>query len=84
MRLPSISAIGLTKRFGSIKAIDDISFDVKNGEYTCILGSTGSGKTTLLRLISGIIQPTEGDIEFQGRRMRRRRGSRGRSVRPPR
>lgn len=69
MRLPSISAIGLTKRFGSIKAIDDISFDVKNGEYTCILGSTGSGKTTLLRLISGIIQPTEGDIEFQGRRM---------------
>jgi ABC-type Fe3+/spermidine/putrescine transport system ATPase subunit len=59
----------LTKRFGPIKAVDDLSFEVRNGEYVCILGSTGSGKTTLLRLISGIIKPTEGVVEFQRRRM---------------
>jgi ABC-type Fe3+/spermidine/putrescine transport system ATPase subunit len=56
--LPSISVRNLTKRFESVKAIDDVSFEVRDGEYLCVLGSTGSGKTTLLRLISGIIKPT--------------------------
>ena len=64
--MPSISVRNLTKRFRSIKAVDDVSFEVRDGEYLCVLGSTGSGKTTLLRLISGIIQPTEGEIFFGG------------------
>jgi len=64
--VPYISVRNLTKRFGPLKAVDDISFEVRDGEYLCVLGSTGSGKTTLLRLISGIIQPTEGGIFFGG------------------
>jgi ABC-type Fe3+/spermidine/putrescine transport system ATPase subunit len=65
----SISVSNLTKRFGRLKAINDVSFEVKDGEYLCVLGSTGSGKTTLLRLISGIIQPTEGEVMFGGIRI---------------
>lgn len=64
--MPSINVSNLTKRFGSLKALDGVSFEVRDGEYLCILGSTGSGKTTLLRLISGIIQPTEGEVAIGG------------------
>lgn len=67
--MPSISVSNLTKRFGGLKALDGISFEVRDGEYLCVLGSTGSGKTTLLRIISGIIQPTEGEVMFGGVRV---------------
>jgi spermidine/putrescine transport system ATP-binding protein len=60
---------GLTKRFSSVKAIDDVSFEVRDGEYICVLGSTGSGKTTLLRVIAGIIESTEGQVFFDGKLM---------------
>jgi len=60
--LPTIQLRNISKRFGSIQALEDITFDVKNGEYLCILGSTGSGKTTLLRTISGIIKPDNGEV----------------------
>jgi len=54
--------VNVTKRFGSITAIDHVNLEIRDGEYICILGPTGSGKTTLLRLIAGIIKPTEGEI----------------------
>lgn len=60
--MPTIQLRNISKRFGSIQALEDITFDVKNGEYLCILGSTGSGKTTLLRTISGIIKPDNGEV----------------------
>jgi ABC-type Fe3+/spermidine/putrescine transport system ATPase subunit len=62
--MPSIRISNLTKRFGHVKALDGVSFDVRDGEYLCVLGSTGSGKTTLLRLIAGLIVPTEGEVLF--------------------
>ena len=64
--MPNLSLTGVTKRFGDIKALDDVTFEVRDGEYLCVLGSTGSGKTTLLRSIAGIVRPEEGGIAFDG------------------
>jgi ABC-type Fe3+/spermidine/putrescine transport system ATPase subunit len=64
--MPSLRLLNVTKRFGALKALDDLTFEVKDGEYLCVLGSTGSGKTTLLRSIAGIIRPDEGEIYIDG------------------
>ena len=60
--MPSLRLLNVTKRFGEVKALDGVTFDVKDREYVCILGSTGSGKTTLLRTIAGLIKPDEGEV----------------------
>jgi ABC-type Fe3+/spermidine/putrescine transport system ATPase subunit len=67
--MPAISLRNVSKHFGSTHALDDVTFDVRDGEYLCILGSTGSGKTTLLRTISGIINPNQGEIIFDGKKV---------------
>ena len=65
--LPSIRLVNVSKAFGRIKAIDDVSLEIGNLEYVCVLGPTGSGKTTLLRLIAGLTSPSTGEIEFDGK-----------------
>ncbi len=67
--MPYLRLLNVTKRFGALKALDDVSFEVKDREYLCVLGSTGSGKTTLLRSIAGILRPDEGDIVLDGERV---------------
>jgi branched-chain amino acid transport system ATP-binding protein len=67
-----LDVVELTKRFGGLTALSDISFFIKRGEIFGILGPNGSGKTTLLNLITGILTPTAGRIvwkssEIQGR-----------------
>lgn len=57
---------GLTRRFGKLTAVDDVSFEVQRGEIRGIIGPNGSGKTTLFNLISGFIKPQSGTIEFHG------------------
>jgi len=54
--------VNVTKRFGSITAIENISLQIKDGEYVCIIGPSGCGKTTLIKCISGIFEPTDGEI----------------------
>ncbi|HDO42389.1 MAG TPA: ABC transporter ATP-binding protein, partial [Candidatus Bathyarchaeota archaeon] len=51
--MPSIRLVNVTKRYGKIVAIKNLSLTVNDGEYLCVLGPTGSGKTTLLKLIAG-------------------------------
>jgi ABC-type Fe3+/spermidine/putrescine transport system ATPase subunit len=63
--------VNVTKRFGRLTAIDNLSLDIKDGEYVCILGPTGSGKTTLLRLIAGNIKPDDGEIYIGGKHVNR-------------
>jgi len=56
----------VTKRFGDIIAVDDVSIDVNEGEFVVLLGPSGAGKTTTLRLIAGLERPDEGEIFIDG------------------
>ena len=57
----------LTKRFGDLLVLDDISFNIKKGEFVCIVGPTGCGKTTFLNLLTRLIEPTSGEILIDGK-----------------
>lgn len=56
----------MSRRFGEVEALRDVSFAVRDGEFFSMLGPSGSGKTTSLRLIAGFDQPTSGDIRLHG------------------
>lgn len=58
---------GLTKQFGGIKAVDDLTMSVEKGQFVGILGANGAGKTTVLNLVTGYFAPTAGTIRFEGR-----------------
>lgn len=57
------------KQFGGLRAVDDVSFTLKQGEIVGLLGPNGSGKTTLINLISGALPATSGDIRLKGMRL---------------
>lgn len=61
-----LSGEKLTRRFGGLKAIDDVSIDVRAGEIVGIIGPNGAGKTTLFNLLSGFMKPTQGVVTFDG------------------
>jgi ABC-type multidrug transport system ATPase subunit len=78
----AIELTGLTKRFGSFTAVDDLSLQVNRGEIFGLLGPNGSGKTTTINMISGLSRPTSGSITVLGidvlaepRRIRRSLGT---------
>jgi ABC-type Fe3+/spermidine/putrescine transport system ATPase subunit len=58
---------GLTKEFGDLVAVDDVSLDVEEGSFVTIVGPSGCGKTTILRSITGLETPTSGEIRLEGR-----------------
>ena len=64
---PAIRLTGLTKKFGTVNAVDHVDLDIAEGEFFSMLGPSGSGKTTVLRLIAGFEQPSAGTIELFGR-----------------
>ena len=64
----AISARNVTQRYGevgaphAVLALDDVSLDIRRGEFLCLLGPSGCGKSTLLNIIGGLIAPTEGTV----------------------
>jgi len=56
----------LTKYFGDLHVLDDVSFNIKKGEFVCVVGPTGCGKTTFLNLLTKIYTPTSGDLYIDG------------------
>jgi ABC-2 type transport system ATP-binding protein len=62
----AIEVIGLTKRFGAVSAVDDLSFALPAGRVTGFLGPNGAGKTTTLRMLLGLVRPTAGRALFSG------------------
>ena len=66
----SIKVKGLTKKFGSFTAVDNISFEVKEGEIFGFLGANGAGKTTAMRILCGLSRPTSGEGTVAGYNIR--------------
>ncbi len=65
-----VSLEKITKEFGSVMAVDQVTLTIADGELLTLVGPSGCGKTTLLRLIAGLDQPNEGEILFDGKRVR--------------
>lgn len=63
---PKVQVRSLTKKFGDLLVLNDISFDVQPGEFLCIVGPTGCGKTTFLNSLTKLYQPTSGEILLDG------------------
>jgi putative spermidine/putrescine transport system ATP-binding protein len=63
----AIRFINVSRHFGEVKAVDNISLDIRDGEFFTLLGPSGSGKTTSLRMIAGFERPTEGQICLHGK-----------------
>ena len=61
-----ISVSNLSKNYGNVKAVNSISFDLKDGEVVGFLGANGAGKTTTLKMITGYLVPTNGEIKVNG------------------
>ena len=66
---PDLEIQAVRKRYGAFAAVDDLSFEVRQGSFFSILGPSGCGKTTLLRMIAGFIAPDAGDLRIKGASM---------------
>jgi len=69
---PILKVSGITKHFGGIKALSDVSFDVHEGEILGIIGPNGSGKTTVVNCITGFVKKTSGHVFFRGKDISRK------------
>jgi len=66
---PFVRIKNVTKKFGDVHAVDDVTLDIYKSELFCLLGGSGSGKSTLLRMLAGFEEPTSGTIEIDGQDM---------------
>jgi len=66
MSAPLLEVTGLTKKFGGLTAVSNVSFEVGRNEVVGLIGPNGAGKTTIIRLITNILKPTSGMVRFKG------------------
>lgn len=69
MDQPFLEVNGISKSFGGLTAVNDVSFSMTRDEIIGLIGPNGAGKTTLLRLITGILKPDEGSVRFKGKEL---------------
>ena len=63
---PLLEMKGITKRFPGVLAVDNVDFELRRGEVHVLFGENGAGKSTMISMISGVYQPTEGEMRFRG------------------
>lgn len=68
-RVPILEARGLVKRYGQVTALDGADFNLYDGEIVAVIGDNGAGKSTLIKALSGALQPDEGEILLNGKRI---------------
>ena len=66
---PILQVSHLTKQYGGLTAVNDVSFEVEEGEILSVIGPNGAGKSTLFKLIASFVKPTRGEVRFKGRRI---------------
>ena len=64
-----IEAHSISKRFGAVQALDDVSMAVGPGEVRALVGENGAGKSTLIKIMTGVYQPDEGELRYRGQRV---------------
>jgi simple sugar transport system ATP-binding protein len=64
--VPALEVRSISKYFGSVNALEEISLAVNAGEVTCVLGDNGAGKSTLIKILSGVHTPDQGEVRFEG------------------
>jgi ABC-type sugar transport system ATPase subunit len=64
-----LEACGVGKSFGGVRALRDVSFDVRSGEVHALMGENGAGKSTLVKLLAGLHRPDAGTVRVRGRRV---------------
>jgi simple sugar transport system ATP-binding protein len=67
---PAVKMEGISKNFGAVKALDDVTITLHHGEVLGIVGDNGAGKSTLIKILSGVYQPDKGEIYFEGNKVR--------------
>jgi len=66
---PILSVSGISKRFGGVQALNNVSFELRPGEVLALAGDNGAGKSTLIKCISGVYQPDEGEVRYKGEKV---------------
>jgi branched-chain amino acid transport system ATP-binding protein len=67
--VPLLECTGLTRRFGALVAVDNVTMTVEPGEIRAVIGPNGAGKSTLFNVITGVLKPTDGEALFEGERI---------------
>ena len=67
---PFIELDRVSKRFGGVTALGQVSFEIRCGEVHAVVGENGAGKSTLMKLLAGVHEPDDGEIRLAGRRVR--------------
>jgi len=70
MNPPLLEAVNLTRRYGDLLAVNDISFKIEPGQCVGLLGPNGAGKTTTVEMLEGLVPPTSGEVRFRGERLK--------------
>lgn len=69
VNVPLVKMVGITKRFGSVTALENVDFEVFSNEIVALVGDNGAGKSTLVRILCGIYPVTKGEIFFRGKKI---------------
>ena len=62
-----ITVDNITRKYGDFTAVDNVSFSIARGEIVGLLGHNGAGKTTIMKMLTGYLEPTDGDVRIDGK-----------------
>src|ERR1700689_2316413 len=68
MSAPAVACAGLSRRFGAFTAVDNLSLRIAQGQFFGFLGPNGAGKSTPIRMLTGLLEPSSGQVEFLGKK----------------